>query len=292
MPVEWIWINGRVIPLADAAIGVEDRGFQFADGVYEVMRLYHGHPFTLAEHLDRLSRSAAAIELALPLPLAELALEIRRLIARTTINDGMVYLQLTRGQSPRNHVIATEIASTLLFYVRPLPVLAPPGQAPPVKLMSLPDERWKRCWIKTIALLPNTLAKSHAARNGFDEAVFIEDGRVTECSASNLFGVIRQTLVTHPVGPKVLPGITRAILLTCAAELGIPVQERAMTEAEAMGTDELFITSTTREVSWVNQWNAQPVGGAQCGPITLALHQALAAKVAREIPRAAARASA
>jgi D-alanine transaminase len=281
MPTELIWLNGKTLPLADARIGVEDRGYQFADGVYEVIKLYAGFPFTLAEHLERLTRSAAAIGIEMPMDVAELAREIRKFIATINAGEGMIYLQLTRGVSPRNHVIPAEISPTLLFYFRPLPVLPRAGQGEGVRILSVPDERWKRCWIKSIALLPNILAKSQAVSAGYDEAVFIDDGMVTECSASNLLAVIDGKLVTHPVGPKVLPGITRAVLFQCANELGIQVQERAMPEAEAMAAGELFITSTTREIGWVKEWNDRVVGKGNCGPVTLALHRAIQGRVSK-----------
>jgi len=152
-----------------------------------------------------------------------------------------------------------------------------------VKLITVEDDRWKRCWIKSIALLPNTLAKNKAIAAGADEAVFIDNGIITECSASNVFAVINGKLVTHPVGSKVLPGITRAILLDCATALDIPIDERGYVEEEAVRASELFITSTTREISWVARWNERYIGQAKCGPITLALHRALCRKVVEEI---------
>lgn len=277
---EWIWINGEVMPLADARIGVEDRGFQFADGVYEVIRIYNGRPFTLTEHLDRLARSCAGIDLCRPAEPTALTTAIERLIARSAVRDGMVYLQVTRGTAPRNHLFPIDTRPTVLFYVRELPPVPAPGSADGVKLITVPDERWKRCWVKSIALLPNVLAKNAAIAAGADEAVFVEDGILSECSASNLFAVIGGALVTHPVGPKVLPGITRAVLLDIARKLEIPVQERAMRQDEARAADELFITSTTREISWVARWNDHPAGGDRCGPITLRLHRAYQDRVA------------
>src|SRR5665213_2225040 len=279
---EWIWFNGEILPFSQARIGVEDRGFQFADGVYEVVRLYDGRPFTLFEHLERLARSAAAIEIPMPLATDALAIEIGRLIDKSAVRDGMVYLQLTRGCSPRNHVIPDQPRPTLLFYVRPLPPVPAPGTGAGAKLMAVADERWKRCRIKSIALLPNVLAKSQAVARGFDEAIFIDEGIVTECSASNFFAVIGGSLITHPVGPKVLPCVTRAVLLECAAALGIGVEERPITESEARGAAELFITSTTREISWVSHWNEQSAGQGRCGPITLALHRALQERIREE----------
>lgn len=279
---ESIWLNGQVMPMSDARIGVEDRGFQFADGVYEVIRIYNNKPFTLAEHLQRLERSCAGIGLNDAVHRRGLGIEITRFVAASGLTDGMIYLQVTRGVAPRNHIFPTAASPTVLFYARPLPVAAAPGKGDGMVLVTVPDERWKRCWIKSIALLPNVLAKNAAIDAGADEAVFVEDGNVSECAASNFFAVICGELVTHPVGPKVLPGITRLVLLDLARKLGIPVAERAMTVEEAKSADELFITSTTRELSWVARWDEQTVGGGKCGPVTRQLHEALAAKVRRE----------
>ncbi|HEV7300254.1 MAG TPA: D-amino-acid transaminase [Tepidisphaeraceae bacterium] len=282
MNQEIIWINGNVTPMADAKLSVEDRGFQFADGVYEVVRLYDGQPFTMTEHLQRLQKSAAGIEIELPMTVGELAEHVLTFLPQTGVRDGMVYMQLTRGVAPRNHLYPAHIQPTLLFYTRTLPSVPELGTAAGVKLMSAADERWKRCWIKSIALLPNVLAKNKAAAAGFDEAAFIEDDVVTECSASNLFAVIGGALVTHPVGPKVLPGITRHVLLQIAASLDIEVQEQPLTVTEALRADELFITSTTRELSWVSQWDQQPVGLGRCGNVTLRLHRAYQERVRSE----------
>src|SRR4051812_31999145 len=279
---DWIWINGEIIPMADARIGVEDRGFQFADGVYEVIRVYNGRPFTLAEHLARLEQSCKGIDMPPPVTRETVADAIAKVVQRSGVREGMVYLQITRGVCPRNHLFPTQCSATVLCYARELPPVANPGEGEGVKLLGVPDERWKRCWIKSIALLPNVLAKNQAIAAGADEAVFVENGVVTECSASNFFAVIGSKLVTHPVGSKVLPGITRAVLLECAAELGIEVDERPLREEEAVRANELFITSTTREVSWVARWNDRYIGQARCGPMTLRLHRALQQRVRQE----------
>jgi len=275
-----IWLNGEILPMAEARVGVEDRGYQFADGVYEVIRLYAGRPFTIAEHLARLTKSAAAIHLEVPLPTDALRREVERLVAQSGVGEGMVYLQLTRGVAPRSHAIPGAPGSTLLFYARPLPELPPVDETPAVKLLTVEDERWRRCHIKSIALLPNILAKSAAVAAGADEAVFVENGLVSECSASNLFAVIDGTLVTCPVGPKVLPGITRAVLLELAGQLKIPVAERALSLAETKAAGEIFITSTTREISPVDTWDGAKVGGSR--EVTTRLHRALKQRVASE----------
>lgn len=274
---ELIWLNGEVMPMAEARVSVEDRGFQFADGVYEVIRLYEGKPFALDEHLDRLEKSASAILIELPLSLAALRAEIVQLIGQTQVGEGMIYLQLTRGPAARNHLYPSNTRPTLLFYTRPLEKLPAVDQTPGVKLISVADERWKRCWIKSIALLANVLAKNQAVAAGADEAVFIDEGVVTECSASNFFAVIGGRLVTHPAGAKVLPGITAKVLLECAVELGIVVEQRPLRVEEAFGAQELFITSTTREISWVREWEGYKAGGV--GAVTRALHEALRGRV-------------
>src|SRR3954469_18726808 len=149
---EWIWLNGETLAMADARLGIEDRGFQFADGVYEVIRIYNGKPFTLIPHLQRLWNSAVDIQLTPPLTTDALAGQITKFIAHTGMREGMVYLQLTRGVAPRNHIFPEVSEPTLLFYVRPLQPVPAPGEGAGVALLAVPDERWRRCWIKSIAL--------------------------------------------------------------------------------------------------------------------------------------------
>jgi D-alanine transaminase len=190
----------------------------------------------------------------------------------------MIYLQLTRGHAPRNHRFPVIQGHTLLFYARPLDPLPTVEQTLSAKLLTAVDDRWNRCWVKSIALLANVLAKNDAVAAGADEALFVHEGHVTECSTSNFFAVIAGRLVTCPIGPKVLPGITRAVLLECAKELKIPVEERALAVEAARAADELFITSTTREISPVSHWDGIPVGRANT--ITTRLHLALKQRVA------------
>lgn len=279
---ELVWLNGQVLPLSEAKVGLEDRGFNFADGVYEVVRFYNGKPFTLDEHLERLEASAGAIHLALPLPAEQLAWEIRQHITRTDIGEGMIYLQLTRGEAPRSHLIPAGVQPTLFFYARPLPAPWKPGEGEGCQLINTVDDRWQRCWIKSLALLPNILAKNQAVSAGCDEAVFIHEGRVTECCSSNIFMVRGGKLITCPVGPKVLPGITRLVVGRLAKRLGIALEETSLPVAEAMAADEVFITSTTREINWVRLWDGKTVGNGHCGPVTKRLHEAYVEEVVKE----------
>lgn len=277
-----VWMNGEVVPRDEARLDIEDRGCQFADGVYEVIRIYNNKAFTLEQHLARLERSAEGVKLSAPLRREELARQIMSFITASKTRDGYLYLQLTRGSAPRDHRFPKEARPTLLFYIKPLGPAPIPGESEGVKLLALPDERWKRCWIKSIALIANVLAKNEAVSQGYDEPVFVEGEVVTEGATSNIFAVINGKLVTHPIGSKVLPGITRALVFQCAEKLGIAVEERPFRAEEAKRADELFITSTTREVHWVARWNDKYVGQGKCGAVTMKLHRAYRDRVRAE----------
>jgi D-alanine transaminase len=279
---ELVWFNGKVMPLCQARIGLEDRGFNFADGVYEVVRFYRGRTFTLDEHMERLDRSASAIHLTLPVATSELKVQIRQLIDQTALLEGMIYLQLTRGEAPRSHPFPANTKPTLFFYARPLPAPWTPGDGEGCKIISVDDERWRRCWIKSLALLPNILAKQEAVTAGCDEAVFVHNGTITECCSSNIFSVRNGKVYTCPVGEKALPGITRLVVFRVAKRLGIPVEEVALPIDQAKAADEVFITSTTRELNWVKTWDNQPVDSGKCGPITRKLHEAYVEEVLKE----------
>jgi len=277
-----VYFNGAIVPMSQAQVGVEDRGFQFADGIYEVVRFYNGRTFTLREHMERLQRSADGIGMALPMSIEKIGEAIVDFIPRCGVREGTIYLQATRGVAPRNHVFPKTPTSTLLFYAKPLAPQNEPGQGEGVKLLAVEDERWKRCWVKSIGLIGHILAKNEAASKGFDEAAFVEHGIVSECSSSNLFAVLNGKLVTHPVGSKVLPGITRLVVLQCAEQLGVTVEERPLREEEVVRADELFITSTTREIAWVARWNDRYIGQGKCGAMTMKLHRAVRDRVRAE----------
>lgn len=279
---ELIWLNGQITPLSEARIPVEERGYQFADGVYEVVRFYQGRCFTLREHLDRLAASADALRIALPLPRPALADAMANLVTQSGLAHGMIYLQLTRGIAPRSHPFPKAPQPTLLFYTRQLPPVAPPEQASAAKVITLPDERWLRCSIKTIALLPNILAKQAAIEAGADEAVFLHNGVLTECCSSNFFIVSKGEVVTHPVGPKVLPGVTRMVLQQLCQQLAISFVQRPVALAEARVAEEVFITSTTRELSWVSHFDGQAIA-TSVGPVTRQLHIAYQKQVAASL---------
>jgi len=271
--VEWCWLNGQVMPLSEAKVSVEDRGFLFADGVYEALRVYNGTPFLLQQHLDRLERSLSGIEMPLPVEKSLLASEILKLVKRSGWSDALIYLQITRGPGERNHVFPKHPKPTTLFYVRQLALLPAIDQSKPYALHSVADERWNKCWIKSIALLANTLARNAADKAGADEAVFVENSIVREGASTNLFAVIGGRLVTHPLGPKILRGVTRDLLLSILRDLGVAVVERPMTLDEAQHADEVFLSSSVREVMWVSRWDGLQTGERSCGPVTRRLHE-------------------
>lgn len=279
---ELIWINGEIMPLGEAHVAVEDRGLQFADGVYEVLRIYGGRMFALQRHLDRLERSCTGISLQMPISVGKLASEMRDFVGRSSVGEGNIYLQITRGTALRNPVFPSKATPMLLFYVREVPALPGIGTGPGASLLSVPDERWHRCWIKSTALLANILARNAATEKGCDEALFVDGEMLSECGSSNLFIVSGEQLVTAPVGPRVLPGITREIILELAAKIGIETQVRPVQRNEAESADEMFICSTMREIIWVSRWDGRTVGSGACGAITRCLHQALRKNIAIE----------
>ncbi len=283
MSSDLIWYNGLVMQRAHARIGVEDRGFQFGDGVYEVIRIYGGRCFAIHEHLDRLDRSSQAIRISLPMATAQLAHAIEAFVTSTGVADGMVYIQLTRGEAPRAHPFPKDVKPTLLFYVRKLPPVGYPEDIPGVKIVTVEDDRWHKCWVKSLCLLPNVLAKQHAIEAGADEAVFNYNGVVTECCATNIFFVIGGKVYTHPVGEKVLPGITRMILRQVAEQIGVEIIEKGVELGEAKAADEIFLTSTTRELHWVSHWDGAPVKPGRAGEITYKLHEAFQQRVKESV---------
>jgi D-alanine transaminase len=261
---ELCWIGGEMVPLGEARVSVDDRGYVFADGVYEVLRVYGGKAFAVDLHLQRLARSCDGIEITLPQTHEQIADVIRQLVTQSGLVDGIVYLQVTRGVAPRGHAFPIDTPPTLIAYTRAMSFTRLARQ----RVISVEDDRWQRCWIKSIALLPNVLAKQKAVRAGADEAIFLEGGQVQEGSTSNVAIITGKTLITPPVGKKVLPGVTRAILLDVAREIGMGVEERLFTLEAAYGCDEAFITSTTREIAWIAEWDGRVIGNGACGPWT------------------------
>jgi len=265
------FVNGRFLPLEEATVSVEDRGFQFGDGVYEVIRTYHGRPFYLDAHLARLERSAKAIELPLPWSVQQWVTYIRDGITRSGYPESKVYLQLTRGVAPRDHVFPAAAKPTAVMTVREMRPMEPALQASGVAVMTMDDWRWGRCDIKSVNLLPNVMARQKAKQAGAFEALFIRNGRVTEGAVSNVMIVKAGLVLTAPEGEQILSGVTRTIMLGLIRKEGLPLKERFVTLDEFLRADEIFLTGTTVEVLPVIRVDGQPVGSGKPGPVTLKL---------------------
>lgn len=268
------FVNGRFLSLDEATVSVEDRGFQFGDGVYEVIRTYRGLPFQLDAHLARLERSAKAIDLSLPWNIRQWVDYVHEGITRGGYPESKVYLQLTRGAAPRDHVFPATAKPTAVMTVREMRPLEPGLGESGVAVMTMDDWRWGRCDIKSVNLLPNVIARQRAKEAGAFEAVFIRSGRVTEGAVSNVMIVKAGHVLTAPEGEQILSGVTRTIMLELIRKEGLPAEERFVTQEEFLRADEIFLTGTTVEVLPVVRVDGQPIGSGKPGPVTLKLQAA------------------
>jgi D-alanine transaminase len=265
-----LYLNGEYLPLEQGRISVEDRGFQFGDGVYEVIRVYRGKPFRLGKHLARLEQSVKGIEMPLPEPLVKIE-EVCRTVIQG-LEEAQIYLQVTRGSAPRLHAFPPDIRPTFVAYARP--VTRPPEDRV-YTLKSVVDDRWGRCNLKTVCLLPNVLGRQKAADAGCDEGLFVRpDNTVTEGTASNAFFVRDGALFTHPADNRILNGVTREAVLEIARQKGVRVRHQAVTLAEAAASEEVFITGTVTEIGPVVALDGKPIGSGKPGPVTRKLRAA------------------
>lgn len=263
-----IYLNGDFMPLAEARVPVMDRGFLFGDGVYEVIPVYSRRPFRLPEHLARLERSLAGIRLANPLTAAEWTALIDKIVANNAGDDQQVYLQITRGaDTKRNHAFPKGVTPTVFAMSEPL--LAPPDEQRRLGIaaVSAVDNRWMRCDIKSVSLLANCLLRQLAVEAGCVETVLLRDGFLTEGAASNIFAVKNGVLLAPPKNHLMLPGITYDVILELAALHGVPHEVRDVLEEEVRQADELWMTSSTKEVLPIVTLDGKPVGKGQPGPL-------------------------
>ena len=273
------FINGAFMPLAEAKVSIEDRGFQFGDGVYEVIRTYKGRPFSIEAHLARLDRSAAALDLTQPYSRAEWSSYILEGVKRAAYPEAKIYLQITRGVAPRDHAYSDEAAPTVVMTVREFHPLDRSVQATGVDAMTTEDIRWGRCDIKSVNLLANVLARQQVKQARVFEAILVNAGMVTEGAISNVMVVQGGTVVTAPEGPRILSGVTRAIVLDLALSEGVPTQERFVSQSELYTADEVFLTGTTVEVLAVIRVDGKVIGDGRPGPITQRLAASFASRV-------------
>jgi len=260
------YVNGRVGELRDAIIPILDRGFLFGDGVYEVMRFYGGQAFELDAHLTRLERSMEGLRLRAPLSRRRLESQIRALVDQSTYRNARVYVQVTRGVARRQHVFQQRVKPSLILYVEQAPRAGRPRA--PLRTITLADQRWKRCSLKALVLLPNVLARQEAHLAGADEAILLGPGGVVrEGSSSNVFIVRGRTLRTHPLGPEILPGVSRQVVLELAMAEGLRVVEKAFRLPTLLSADEVLLSSTSLEIAPVVRVDTHAVGGGRPGPI-------------------------
>ncbi|MDB5411016.1 MAG: D-amino-acid transaminase [Rhodospirillales bacterium] len=264
------YVNGRFLPHASASVHVEDRGYQFADGVYEVMAIRGGAPANEALHFARLERSLGALRIAAPMSPRALGLVIRELVRRNRLSDGIVYLQVTRGVAPRDHRFPDHVRPSLVLTARRARPPSPEAVDEGVAVIAIPDIRWGRCDVKAIALLPNALGKQQAWEAGAYEAWQIDDaGMVTEGTSTNAWIVTDAgEVVTHPADHAILDGVTRVRLIEIARAAGITVTQRPFSLEEAKAAPEAFLTSTTAAVLPVVQIDDSLVGAGWPGPVT------------------------
>jgi D-alanine transaminase len=269
-----VYLNGAIVDHEHAAIPVDDRGFLFADGVYEVIRVYGGRQFLADEHLRRLRAGMAALRID-PAGLPDLEDVAQRLIdANAVTEDGTVYIQVTRGVAPRRHAFPEGVTPTVYMMAKPFRNHPAEAFERGVAAITVPDTRWSRCDIKAIALLPNVLANQLAHDAGAFEAIFVRDGVLIEGSHSNLFAVIDNTLLTYPSSNYILTGITRNLVLELARELGINAAEAPVFASQVPDLQELFLSGTTTEVMPVTRLDSQPVASGAPGKIATALQRA------------------
>ena len=271
--------NDQIVEDSKVVVDKEDRGYQFGDGVYEVVKVYNGQLFTLEEHVDRFYASAEKIRITVPFTKHKLYMLLNELVEKNEINTGHIYFQITRGACPRNHIFPGDdvppvITGNAIENPRPIENLQNG-----VKAAFVEDIRWLRCDIKSLNLLGAVLAKQEAHEKDCYEAILHRGDTVTEGSSSNVYGVKDGVLYTHPTNNLILNGITRQVILKCAAEIGMPVKEEAMTKEQILAMDEVIVSSTGSEVTPVIEVDGNKIGSGQPGEWTRKLQAQFETKI-------------
>lgn len=271
------YVNGRYVNHGEAGVHIEDRGYQFADGVYEVCEVRHGVIVDLTRHLDRLDRSLSEIRINPPMARAALTHVIREVLRRNRVRNGLFYLQVTRGAARRDHVFpAAGTSSTLVVTAKSTsPEVIAAKNASGIKAITLPDNRWERVDIKTVGLLPNVLARQQAKEAGAQEAIYVDrDGMVTEGAATNVWIVDKEgNLVTRPADPGILRGITRTTLMDVADTLGVSIVERRFSREEMLEAREVFITAATSICFPVVEIDGRTIANGHPGEVSRSIRQ-------------------
>jgi D-alanine transaminase len=267
-----VYLNGQFLPLEEAKVSVLDRGFIYGDGVYELVPVYGRRPYRLRQHLARLQRSLDGIRLANPHTDDEWEAIIAGLIGRMAFADQGVYLQVTRGAAKRDHAFPAGVAPTVFMMSNPLALPSREQIERGVAVVTAADERWLHCDLKTISLLGNVLARQLAVDAGATETVLFRNGYLTEASASNVLLVRDGVIVAPPKDNQILPGITYDVAFELAREGGLPIQVRPVPKEEALAADEMWLSSSTKEVLAVTSLDGRPFGGGKPGPVFRKVH--------------------
>lgn len=281
-----VYVNGDFVPLSKASISVLDRGFIFGDGVYEVVPIYHGQPFRMQEHLSRLERSLSKLEITPPMDKAAWLDLVKQLVALEPEREcGMVYIQVTRGVAKRDHAFPVPPVKPTVFAM--LAPMTPPGSEPRTKgvsAVSIPDDRWLHCDIKSVSLLGNVLAKQAAVKAGVDEVVQFRDGYLTEAASCNIWVVKNGAVYAPPKDNLVLEGIRYGLFEELCQERGIDFHLAPISRAEVESADELMLSSATREILPIVNLDHEPVGNGEPGPVYKQLRQAYDDRIAALAP--------
>lgn len=269
------YVNGAYVPHRHASVHIEDRGYQFADGAYEVVNTYRGRLIDELRHLQRLDRSLSELSIASPMAQQAMRLVMREVVRRNRMTTGLLYIQVTRGVAPRDHKFPRSIKPAMVMTARSIPEFPQEMVDDGVKILTIADIRWARCDIKSVALLPNILAKQAAAEAGAYEAWLVDEcDYVTEGSSSNAWIVtVDNILVTQPTGRRILAGITRQAIISLAGELGYTVEERPFTVTEAYQAKEAFMSNSSHFVTPVTQIDDAVIANGKPGNLTIELHQ-------------------
>jgi D-alanine transaminase len=266
MTVRQVYINGEYVPAEAASISIFDRGFIFGDGVYEVIPVYGGRLFRLSHHLQRLHYSMSQIGIDPPLTDDAIVDVFDKLLADVR-EDASVYLQITRGAAPRNHAFPATMKPTVLAYAHSMRYPDRSQRTAGVSAITLPDQRWARCDIKSVSLLANVLARQQAHEQDAAEAILVRDGFLTEGAASTIFMVSAGKLLTPMNGHAILPGITRALVLELLSAAGIDYLETDITESQLRQADEIWLSSSSKEILPITRLDGQVVGDGLPGPL-------------------------
>jgi len=262
-----VFLNGEFEDAEQAKVSVFDRGFLLGDGVYEVIPAYSGALFRFEEHLTRLQQSLDAIHLKNPYSITQWRTILHDLVQKNNHIDSSVYLQVTRGVAVRDHAFPSDVQPTVFAMVNKITPLSAEYYENGVSAITLEDNRWSRCDIKAISLLPNVLLRQQAVDQGVIEAILIRQGFVTEGAASNAFAVINGVVTTPPKSQHLLPGITRDLVVAMAQQHGIPSAEKEISLAQLQSADEVWLTSSTKEILPVTQLDEKPVGSGKPGDV-------------------------